>query len=280
MRYRRRYLIIIILLSAFAGCTLDTVTPLPPTDLMMPLPVPNETSSIPIATSLPRPLSEWEILAPGMERRSYFLNDEPLSEIIALRIDPANYLFRVHYRAGESLSLARWVDVLPGMVALVNANFFDPDDEIVGLLIADGVKYGWSYQGYGGLFAVQDGMPRVRSNVFEPYSGESLEQAVQAFPMLVLTGQPAYTGTESDRVARRTVVGQDTRGRIILMVTPYIGMTLADLSAFLVEIDLHLVNAFNLDGGGSTMMGVLSGERPYFISSFDPVPAVLAVYAR
>lgn len=41
------------------------------------------------------------------------------------------------------------------------------------------------------------------------------------------------------------------------------------------------MNAFNLDGGGSTMLFLAApGEPEYSLPSFDPVPAVLAVYPR
>jgi uncharacterized protein YigE (DUF2233 family) len=85
---------------------------------------------------------------------------------------------------------------------------------------------------------------------------------------------------EGDRPSRRTIVGQDRAGRIILITTnSLIGMRLADLGAYLASTDLDLLNALNLDGGGSTMMVIKTGA-PQLVPSFDPVPAVLAVYPR
>jgi exopolysaccharide biosynthesis protein len=99
--------------------------------------------------------------------------------------------------------------------------------------------------------------------------------------MLILNGVQAYGNSDSDRVARRTVVGQDVQGRIILIATPLVGMELARLSDYLASTNLEIANAFNLDGGGSTMMYVAPGQGgPYVLNSFDPVPAVLAVYPR
>jgi exopolysaccharide biosynthesis protein len=122
----------------------------------------------------------------------------------------------------------------------------------------------------------------VRSLIYEPYAGESLEQAVQAFPMLIVNGQAAFSDTQGDRISRRSVIGQDAQGRILVIVTvSLIGMRLSDLSAYLVSTDLGLTSALNLDGGGSTMLAALvRGATPYQIPSFDPVPAVLAVYPR
>jgi exopolysaccharide biosynthesis protein len=187
----------------------------------------------------------------------------------------------VHYQPGQPLNVRGWRDSLPGAAMFVNANFFDENDHALGLLVADGTTYGAAYNGYGGMFQVQNGQPRVRSNTLEPYIGEALEQAVQGFPVLVANGVQSYDNTRGDTFARRTIVAQDRTGRILLMVTPLVGMTLVELSEYLPSTDLELVNAVNLDGGGSTMLYLNApGQTEYILSSFDPVPAVLAVYPR
>ncbi len=172
--------------------------------------------------------STWETIAPGLERRSYRPGEDyPLTQIIALRIDPAHYRFRVHYRPGSPLNLSTWRAELSGAVAFVNGNYFDPQFQALGLVVADGVAYGQAYQGMGGMLQVQNGGVRVRSTSLEPYTGEPLEQAVQAFPMLITNGQASFANPQNDRISRRTVAGQDTQGRIVLLVTAsMVGMRL------------------------------------------------------
>ncbi|MBC7869656.1 MAG: phosphodiester glycosidase family protein [Chitinophagaceae bacterium] len=222
--------------------------------------------------------AEWEMLAPGLEQRVYLPSSGLFSQIVVLRIDPTLYSFRAHYRPGQPLNLNQWQAELPNTTAFVNANFFEPNYEISGLLIADSIVYGQAYQNRGGTFAVQGGVPIIRSNIAVPYSGEAFEQAVQAFPMLITDGLQSYTSDAPDRVTRRTAIGQDAQGRILLMATPLLGLTLLELSTFLASSDMQLINAFNLDGGGSTMMAI--APAAYMLSSIDPVPAVLAVYPR
>jgi hypothetical protein len=263
-------IVIVALLNGCVNLAGSTPTPTAPVSVSPPSPTITPQQSA---------LDGWTVLAPGLELRSYIPDDSPMAQLLALRIDPAYYVFRAHYDPGEAHSLHQWNETLPGAVAFINANFFDADSTINGLLVADGVYSGTSYRDFGGMFQVQNGVPRVRSLIFEPYMGETLEQAVQAFPMLVVNGAQAYFSSEPERVTRRTVVGQDSSGRILLMVTPMIGTTLADLSAYLPTTDMNLVSALNLDGGGSTLLYV-GGESPRAIASFDPVPAVLAVYAR
>lgn len=268
MLFTRRIAMIVSIL-ALGGCMLSTT--------MSPTPPPPSAP-----TDVPGVVSTWEMLASGLERRVYRPHgDNFLTQILILRVDPTQYSFRVHYRPGQPLDVRNWRDSLPGATIFVNANFFDENDQALGLLVADGITYGAAYNGYGGMFQVQNGQPRVRSNILEPYIGEALEQAVQGFPVLVANGVQSYDNTRGDNFARRTIVAQDSRGRILLMVTPLVGMTLVELSEYLPTTDLELVNAINLDGGGSTMLYLnVSGSPEYALSSFDPVPSVLAVYPR
>jgi exopolysaccharide biosynthesis protein len=240
----------------------------------------------PIATPLPPPTSTpntgWQTIAPGLERRNYDPDPlNPITRMVALRIDPTQYSFRTHYQPGQAHSTTEWAMALPQAVAFVNANFFDQADEVLGLLVTDGVVYGHSYMDRGGTFLVQNGQPRIRANQREPYQGEPLEQAVQAFPMLVLDSLAAFTDTIQDRSTRRTIVAQDSSGRIILLATPVLGLTLRDLSAYLPTTDMNIMTAFNLDGGRSTMMVInIDGTSETVVGSIDSVPAVLVVYPR
>jgi exopolysaccharide biosynthesis protein len=227
------------------------------------------------------PVDEWESLAPGLERRVLQPDAATISsQIVVVRVDPNQFRFRAHYRPGEPLRTSEWADLLPDAAVIVNANFFDPENRILGLLVGNGVVYGSSYTDRGGTFLVQGGVARVRSNLREPYQGEPLEQAVQAFPMLVLDGLAAFQMDRQEFPSRRTVVAQDDQDRILLMATPFFGMTLEGLSSYLAGAGLGILTALNLDGGGSTLMVLGTGaEREVSVASFDAVPAVLAVYA-
>ncbi len=226
--------------------------------------------------------SGWQMLASGLERRTYTPDDNPFGQLEVLRIDPAYYQFRVHYQPGDPNRVTDWRDQLSGVSAFINANFFDPDYRILGLLVADGVVYGSPYVNRGGMLTIQNGLPSVRSNTLQPYQGEPLEQAVQAFPMLVESGQSSYTASGADRVTRRTVAAQDSAGRILLMVTTGFGATLEAISTYLPTTDMDIIQAFNLDGGGSTLMYYQTATmtQPFLLPSLDAVPAVLAVYPR
>jgi uncharacterized protein YigE (DUF2233 family) len=260
---------LLLLCLCLLGCNL--ATPSVPTATLAPTLAPTPAAS----TSQN---GVWETVAPGLERRVDVPEGNGLGQIITLRIDPALYSFRAHYRPGEPLNLLQWRDELPDALALINANFFTPENTVLGLLVADGQVYGAPYTNRGGIFAIENGVPRIRSSITEPYAGEMLEQAVQAFPMLIEEGVPVYTDTTGDRATRRTVIAMDGQGRVLLIVTPLLGLRMADLAVFLAQTDYGIVDALNLDGGGSTMM--LIRPLDFTLVSLDPVPAVLGVYPK
>lgn len=235
---------------------------------------------IEIPTPSPTPALEeaWQPIATGLEKRFYIPNNILLAQMMAVSIDPQHHNFRVHYSPGEPLTLTQWRDLLPDAVVIVNANFFNPENTVEGMLIADGVPHGRAYTQRGGMFTWRDGVAGLRVNRLEPYQpGEAIEQAVQAFPMLVIDGQASFTDASQQRPTRRTVIGMDTAGRVIIMATPALGLGLFDLSAYLPTTDIGFDRALNLDGGRSTMLYI---APDYFITSVEPVPAVLAIYQR
>lgn len=225
------------------------------------------------------PSSGWTLIAPGLEWREISADEDQLSQIKILRIDPQSYFFRAKYSPGQPYSLAQWRAKEPSAAAIVNANFFDPSYLALGLVISDGLARGRPYQERGGSFLVKNGRAAARANAsMSQRDLASAEQAVQGFPLLVENGEQAYFGPPKQERARRTVLAEDTAGNILFISAPLLGPTLGDLSATLAESDLAIETAFNLDGGGSTLMAV--ADIDYFQPAFDAVPAILAVYKR
>lgn len=264
-----------LLLALITGCSQPAALEFAPVPTITPTPPPA------VDDTLFGPVDSWESVSPGLERRRYLPADNALTQMIALRIDPAQFTFRVHYQPGQPLTAQQWIEALPDAVAIINANFFTRDNTALGLVVADGIAHGQSYIDQGGMFAVQDGLPRVQNLILQPYDGSPLEQAVQAFPNLVTDGSPAPITSPNDRITRRSVIGQDQAGRIVLLATPFLGLELIPLADYLAAADLDLTTAFNLDGGGSTLLvAPVDGSPQVLVTSFDPVPVVLAVYPR
>ena len=195
--------------------------------------------------------------------------------LIVFRIDPAFFSFRVLYTSGLPRCVSEW-GAEAGARLVFNAAFFDEKDFAVGLVVSDGKVFGESYDGFGGMFMVDEqGAPSLRSLAAQPYQpGEPLAQAVQGFPLLIDPDGSVFAKDDEQR-ARRTALGQDAAGRVYLVVAPHNAFTLAEFAAWLHDSDLGLTAALNLDGGGSTGYYAGPGDA---VDSFTPVPAVVAVY--
>lgn len=234
------------------------------------------------ATSVPSPgeaeFNAWTDIAPGMQRRN--LNLEPYSNGVMrlVRLDPAIVTFRVLYDPLSPHLLPVWMEREPDAALIVNGAFFNEERQALGLIISDGQVFGQTFTGFGGMFQVASNRVRVRSLVSDPYQGEPLVQAVQAFPLLIESGGVMAGRDEGFFTAsRRTWIGQDSAGQIIIGVSHHT-LTLAELQDILLNSALNLDIAFGLDGGRSSgMMIDVPGLDEHF-PAFDLLPSVIAVY--
>ena len=246
-----------------------TATP-KPTPTLAPTPIPSD--------------SGWETIRPALETRVLNLVDEEgewLESIVVLRLEPEAFRFGVAYQPGAPKNLEAW-QAQTGALLVVNGGFYTEAYVATGLIISEGTVSGVSYEGFGGMFAVTDEGPVVRSLRETPYDpAEPLQAALQSFPLLLASGgRPAFP-EEDGQQARRTVVAQDGNGRLLFLVASRGHFTLYQLSRYLAASDLGLDVALNLDGGPSSGLFLApprDGERPLHIPAFAPLPAVITVH--
>ena len=170
-----------------------------------------------------------------------------------------------------------------GAVAGVNGGYFHPDFTPLGLVISEGK----TLQGFerakllSGILAVRGNrIELVRAGAFK--AGADVQQALQAGPWLVENGV-AVSGLKAVRLARRTLVAGDGKGNWALVTTS--PATLAETADLLATPGLMggwtVRNALNLDGGSSTLLVALAGEKPVIdIPSYGPVRNYLAITPR
>ncbi|MFQ3663535.1 MAG: phosphodiester glycosidase family protein [Chloroflexaceae bacterium] len=233
----------------------------------------------PLGATAPPADSGWLPAAPGVETRhmrAAVADRETALSIV--RIDPQQVRFRVGYAPETPLPLATWAERAGARVA-INGGFFDADGRSVALLVHDGQFEGSSYVGQGGMFAVSpEGAVWLQSladNPFDP--AVPLAHALQGWPMLVKPGIGAsYHAEDYDR-ARRSALGLDRGGSVLLIVASAPVFTLREFSAWLAASDLELDSAVNLDGGSSSGLVVRSDSAPALVEPFVPLPIVLLV---
>ncbi len=266
MRRQRLWLLWIILL--LIGCSAPT--PITPTVTPMPTPtvtpLPSDTGWQPVGIFEVRSLNV--ALPPGTER------------VTVARFDPAAAQVRVLYTPGEARPVSAWA-AATGAPLVINAGYFTPEYYATGLLVSEGERYGVAYGDFAGMLAMTPGgdasVRWLREWPYDP--AEPLRDAVQSFPILVkpggVMGFPADAG--EGRIARRTVVAQDTAGRLLLLVAPRGFFTLHTLAVWLTESDLDIDIALNLDGGQSSGLWLPGASPPVQIDSRLAVPSVITV---
>lgn len=257
-----------------------------PAEILTPSVAARDTSTpVPKVFNIPATGPGWSLLQPGLERRVidiYNDQNQHVESIHLWRIDQKYFRLDVAYHDTPG-TLDDWqketnaaMVVNGGYYSIANETYF-PD----GLTIVKGKASGRSFNGFGGMLAIQPSGADLRWLVEQPYDPyEPLHAALQSFPILVRPGGELGFGAERENHvgARRTVIAQDKDGHILLMVAPQGYFTLHQLSVYLTESDLNLDIAVNLDGGGST--GVLVANPREMISPTRPIPFVILVYPR
>ena len=212
------------------------------------------------------------------------LNDQNqhIESLYIFRLDQNLFRLDVAYREAP-LSLEDWQKETNALM-IVNGGFFREENEKPipnGLTVIRGQALGTSYDGFGGMLAINDGWADIRGLAQKPYDpGEPLWAGLQSFPMLVKPGgEIGFPAEFEDNVrARRTVIAQDKEGRILFILTPRGLFTLHQLSLYLTGSDLNLDSALNLDGGPSS--GLMLAAPREIIPSQTLLPIVILVYPR
>lgn len=260
--------------AAVTSSVSPTETAVPPENIpTLEIPVTAPTATI-------NPDTGWQTVQ-GLERRHIFVLDEqnqPRDRLTILRLDPTLYEVRVAYRPGEAQSLEAWQAETEALL-VVNGGFFTAENYATGLTVVAGEPFGASYGDFAGMVAITEAGPEIRWLRERPFDlQEPLSYALQSFPMLVKPGGVLAFPDEDGIPARRTVIGQDRNGNLLLIIAPGGLMTLHQMSRWLVDSDLDLHIALNLDGGPST--GLLLADSNLSIPAFSPLPAVITVHEK
>jgi len=247
---------------------------------------------------------QWRDLAPGVEFT--IVHGEPYcrrgpAAIAVLRLDPAKVRLRVrHYtetRDKRPLDVVEWKRRTKS-VAVFNAGQFYPDFRYMGLLASGGR---WlsrkAHPGYQALLVADphdgSGGARVLDLTSHPSSPDSLpwNEVAQSFMLFDTTG--TLRVRRSERIANRTVVAEDTHGRLLVMVSEG-AYTLADLAHVLQNTPLQLRHAMSMDGGREAELVVerklfryasfgkweADDEHPSAPAARVPLPTVITVELR
>jgi len=241
----------------------------------------------------------WKILAEGLEFAKLDAGGAARvgSDLIGvLRVDPQRYRFAVLATANEDdeWTAGQW-RAQSGALAVFNAGQYAEDHSYLGFLAQDGQILGRMVGHLEALFLAEPNDPALpparildlRYTAFDPRANP-YRQAAQSLMLLDRFGQIRVR--RSPRVAHRTAVAADARGRILVIVTEG-AHTLWELAQFLAGAGLDLREVMLMDGGGESQVDVKVGDfryQQYGGPSSTPdlpwprqaLPVALAVFPR
>ena len=242
----------------------------------------------------------WRELAPGLEFAT--LRGEPYcrsgsTAIAVVRLDPERVRLRVHHFSqvgGRPLDVVEW-QRFTGALAVFNAGQFYPDWQYMGLLASGGH---WlsrrPHPGYHAALVADRQGPGLGARVLDlslnAKDPDSLEwnEVAQSFMLFDSTG--ALRVRRSERIANRTIVGEDHHHRLLIMVTEG-AYSLTDIAYVLQHSRLQLKQAMSMDGGRESEMVIVRGafryasfgvwtgeeEHPTVPEARAPLPCVIGI---
>lgn len=226
-------------------------------------------------------VNSWSTTAPGVETRQETWtspDNNSISDLVRIvRFNLHDVSLSVAYQPQQPLSMQDWVQK-EQPTALINGGYFDGLDHATALVISNSQTFGTSYQGFGGMLAVDaQGNVQLRSLHEQPYQpSENLQQATQCAPMLLLNGQRTQFNADN-KASPRSIVALDKQGRLLFITSPSTAFTLDEMADLLARSDLSLVTALNLDGGSSTGLYVNAGSQSVMIDAYVNLPLVIVV---
>ena len=242
----------------------------------------------PASAAEPASRFEWKTIERGFSFAKYELgnpNSVIRPEVFLLKFDLKNFDFQPAIAtgtAGDGFTgdNVRNLTKLAGGIAGINANFFDQKGQPLGLVMIDNFTKHKIQRGGGvltGVFFMRRGEAGIEHR--DSFKDKDVTTAVQGGPRLVEDGKPIQLSTE-DESSRRTGVAINKKGEVILYATVlrFPGASLRDIQTMLIDPQLEITHALNLDGGGSSQLFVesfpsLQGET--LITGGDNVPVAL-----
>ncbi len=230
------------------------------------------------------PLDVWTLAKSGVAIRYEHWKSAGNNEdtVTIVRFDPHSIHLSIGYQPDKPLNLSSWVKQT-GAMASINGGYFDEHNQATGLIISNGQVTGTSYNGYGGMLAVDaQGNISLRSLHDQPYNPdtEQFTQATQSTPMLIINGQRTHFSADASS-KRRTVVAMDKQGHLLFIISPSQAFSLDELADLLIDhakaSDLNLQTALNLDGGSSTGLYLNAGSQKVAIDPITPLPIVISI---
>jgi hypothetical protein len=235
-------------------------------------------------------IGSWRSIHKGVEQRKIaFLRSEPnyTLDLKLLRFDSKIIGARVLSSSDFQVkgATAKSFVEKSGAIAAINANYFDERGRPLAYLKTRDKEINRTVSThalYTGVFAIVDGNPMVMHR--DDFSPAQSSEALQSGPLLLSRGAPVETMRGLGRYARRTVLGMDKEGRILIAVTDAVlgGLSFVELQELFANAKWHLdtPELLNLDGGGSAQLYFKSGRLEESVPGTSEVPVAIGFFVK
>jgi len=230
-----------------------------------------ETSKQAVSFGLPQNISENITL----QKKTDYLKESTVNYQI-VSIDPAKSNFDLHYQLPPQ-RLDEWQSQLKKQI-LVNAAYFDENFNPTGRFIYnndDITTQNYSSNSAGTVIINNGKLEILNQSEYKKRAINPGEKVFQSFPFLIINSKAQLT-EDSHQIARRTILAE-TDSQLLIIVVDQTAISLYNLMNVLLESDLHIKTALNLDGGQSTGMTIDTNSYQGEILSITPLPLVLSV---
>ena len=232
----------------------------------------------------------WKALQRGVEFRTMTLQRiDPTyaMELKLLRLDSRLIVPRVLH-AGQFQM--KWANVKlfaekSGALAAINANYFDEKGRPLAYLktAEKEINRVVSKHGlYTGVFGLGESGPFVTHR--EEFQPAQAGEALQSGPLLLHRSAPMEVLSGLGRHARRSVVGIDKEGRMLIAVSDGVigGLSFTELQEMFMQPkwQMEMMELLNLDGGGSAQLYVKSGKFEEWLPGTSEVPVAIGFFSK
>lgn len=175
----------------------------------------------------------------------------------------------------SAATVREWATRIPDASVVLNGVYFHEDNLPSGAFVSKGERVGSrAFDTDKSALIVLAPTPRIVDLTKEPNAIERAIEAAQTFPYLI-KDRAAAVSEDSGKLAERSFVGTDTRGRFYVGVAINASLSLYELSHLLADQPIEWQDVVNLDGGPSTGVLVDLQKENRSRTSLAPVSNVI-----
>jgi len=233
---------------------------------------------------------DWKPLQRGAEFRTIGMQRVDPSyamELKLLRLDSQWVVPRVLHAAQFQLkgANAKTFAEKAGALAAINANYFDEKGRPLAYLKTSEKEINRAVSKhalYTGVFGLGEAGPFVTHR--DEFHPAQAAEALQSGPLLLHRSAFVEVWSGLGRYARRSVIGIDKQGRVLIAVSDGVigGLSFTELQELFTQPKwkIEAIELLNLDGGGSAQLYVKSGKFEEWLPGTSEVPVAIGFFNK